>query len=55
MKTSLFVTSFYCMNKGHSVRNYNIRKFDVSKVRWVLEHIVNSVGPKFNRGLLPWI
>ena len=38
------------MRKGHSVRNYKVRKFDVSKglVRWVPKSTSNTVGPKVN-------
>jgi len=46
---------FYCMKKGHSVRNCRIRKFDVPKglVRWVPKNITNICGPKFNRIPMP--
>jgi len=38
------------MNKGHSIRNCKIRKFDVLKglVRWVPKSITNTTGCKFN-------
>jgi len=38
-KTSPFVTCFDYIRKGHSVRTYNVRKFDISKglVKWVLK------------------
>jgi len=44
------LTCFYCMRKGHSVKNCKIRKFDVPKglVRWVPKSTSNTVGPKFN-------
>jgi len=44
---SPFMTCFYCMRKGHSVRNCKIRKFDVPK------SITNNCGPKFNRIPMP--
>jgi len=36
-QSSPFITCFYCMKKGHSVRNYIVKNFDVLKglVRWV--------------------
>jgi len=45
------LTCFYCMRKGHSVKNCKIRKFDVLKglVRWVPKSVTNNSGPKFNR------
>jgi len=49
------IACFYCMKKGHSVRNCRIRKFSVSKgiVRWVSKSTYNTAGPKFNRVLNP--
>jgi len=46
---------FYCMGKVHYVRNYKIRRFDVSKglVRWMPKRITNTCGPKFNRVPMP--
>ena len=54
---SPFMTCFYCMRKGHSVRNYNVRKFYVPKglLRWVPKSITNTCGPKFNRVPIPQI
>jgi len=45
------MTCFYCLRKGHSVRNCKVRKFDVPKelVRWVPESITNTCGSKSNR------
>jgi len=50
-QSSPLINCFYCMKKGHSVRNCNIRKFDVPKclVWWVPKGITNIYGPKFNR------
>jgi len=44
------LTCFYCMRKGHSMKNCKIRKFDVPKrlVRWVPKSTSNTAGPKFN-------
>ena len=52
---SSFMTSFYCIRKGHSIRNCIVRKFDVPKglVRWVPKSITNTCGPKFNRVPMP--
>jgi len=49
------MTCFYCMRKGHSVKNYKIRRFDVPKglVRWVPKSITNTSGSKFNRVPMP--
>ena len=54
---SSFKTCFYFMRKGHSVRNCNVRKFDVPKglVKWVPKSITNTCGPKFNRVPMPQI
>ena len=54
---SPFITCLYCMRKGHSVRNCNVRKFDVPKgrVRLVPKSITNTCGPKFNRVPMPQI
>jgi len=43
-ETSPFVTYFYCMRKGHSVTNCNIRKIDVPKglSRWVPKGTINN-------------
>ena len=51
-QSSSFVTCFYCMRKGHSAKNCNIKKVDIPKglIRWVPKGIINNVGPKFNRG-----
>ena len=45
------IAYFYCMKKGHSVRNYRIRKFSLPKgiVRWVPKSTSNTARPKFNR------
>jgi len=45
------ITCFYCMRKGHLVRNCRIRKFDVPKalVRWMPKSTSNSVRPNINR------
>jgi len=50
-QVSLPITCFYCMRKGHSVKNCKIKKIDVPKrlVRWVPKSITNNSGPKFNR------
>ena len=50
-------TCFYCMRKGHSVRNCRTTKFDVPKglVRWVPKSITNTSRPKFNRVPMPQI
>ena len=52
---SPFMTYFYYIRKGHSVRNYKVRKFDVLKglVRWVPKSITNTCGAKFNRVPMP--
>jgi len=49
------MTCFYCMRKGHSMRNCRVRKFYVPKglVRWVLKNITNTCGPRFNRVPMP--
>jgi len=49
------MTCFYCMRKGHSLKNCKIRKFDVPKglVSWVPKSITNTSGPKFNRVPMP--
>jgi len=49
-QSSQSITCFYCMRKGHPVRNCRIRKFDVPKglVRWVPKSTYNTAGPKFN-------
>jgi len=54
-KFSSPLTCFYCMRKGHSVRNYEIRKFDMPKglVRWVPKCITNTCEPKFNKVSMP--
>ena len=38
------LTCFYCMRKGHSMRNCKIRKFEVPKglVRWMPKSITNT-------------
>jgi len=50
-KFSQSTACFYCMKKGHSVRNCRIRKFSVPKglVRWVSKSTSNTTRPKFNR------
>ena len=52
---SIPMTYFYCMRKGHSIKNCKIRKFDVPKrlVRWVPKSITNNSGPEFNRVPIP--
>jgi len=50
-QSSQSITCFYCMRKGHSVRNCRIRKFDVPKglVRWVPKSTSKTAGPNINR------
>jgi len=50
-QSSQSIAYFYCMKKGHSVRNCRIRKFSVPKglVRWVPKNTSNTAGPKLNR------
>ena len=50
-QSSQSIACFYCMKKGHSVRNCRIRKFSVPKglVRWVPKSTSNTAGPKLNR------
>jgi len=50
-QSSQSITCFYFMRKGHSIRNYRIRKFDVPKglVRWVPKSTSNAAGPNINR------
>jgi len=50
-QSSQSTVCFYCMKKGHSVRNCRIRKFSVPKglVRWVPKSTSNTAGPKLNR------
>jgi len=47
---SSLLTYFYCMKKGHSVKNCKIRKCDMPKglVRWVPKSTSNTAGPKFS-------
>ena len=49
--SSQSIVCFYCMRKGHSVRNFRIRKFSAPKglVRWVPKSTSNTAGPKLNR------
>ena len=51
------LTCFYCMRKGHSVKNCKIRKFDMPKGldRWVPKSTSNAVGPKFSWAPKPQI
>ena len=55
LQFSVPLTCFYCMRKGHSVKNCKVRKFDVPKglVRWVPKSITNNSGPEFNRVPIP--
>ena len=50
-QSSQSIACFYCMRKGHSVRNCRIRKFSVPKglVRWVPKSTSNTAGPKLNK------
>jgi len=50
-QSSQSIACFYCMRKGHSVRNCTIRKCSVPKglVRWVPKSTSNTAGPKLNR------
>ena len=45
------ITCFYCMKRGHSVKDYKFRIFLVPKglVRWMPKSITNKDGPEFNR------
>jgi len=49
------ITCFYCMKRGHSVKDCKFRKFLVPKglVRWMPKSITNKDGPKFNRVPMP--
>jgi len=49
------ITCFYCMKRGHSVKDCKFRRFLVPKglVRWVPKSTSNTVGPKFNRVPMP--
>jgi len=49
------MTCFYCLRKGHSIRNCKVRKFDVPKglVRWVPKSITKNCGPKFIKVPIP--
>jgi len=49
------ITCFYCMKKGHSVKDCKFRRFLVPKglVKWVPKSTSNTVGPKFNRVPMP--
>jgi len=44
------ITCFYCMKRGHSVKDYKFRRFLVPKglVRWMPKSTSNTAGPKFN-------
>jgi len=50
--TSPFVSCFYCMERGHTVRHYRVRLHYLPKglVKWVPEGTINKIGPKFNMG-----
>jgi len=49
------ITCFYCMKKGHSVKDCKFRRFLVPKglVKWVPKSTSNIVGPKFSRVPMP--
>jgi len=49
------ITCFYCMKKGHSVKDCKFRRFLVPEglVRWVPKSTSNTTGPKFNRVPMP--
>jgi len=49
------ITCFYCMKRGHSVKDCKFRRFLVPKglVRWVPKSTSNTAGPKFNRVPMP--
>ena len=46
------VTCFYCLERGHTVRQCKTRLYDLPKglVKWVPKGTVNMNGPKINRG-----
>jgi len=51
---SLFITCSYCTWKGHNVKNYKTKKFDVpnSLVKWmpkIVEERINICEPKIIR------
>jgi len=48
-------TCFYCMKRGHSIKDCKFRIFLVPKglVRWMRKSITNKDGPKFNRVPMP--
>jgi len=49
------ITCFYCMKRGHTVKDCKFRRFLGPKglVRWMPKSITNKYGPKFNRVPMP--
>ena len=45
------ITCFYCMKRGHSIKDCKFRRFLVPKglVRWIPKSITNKDGHKFDR------
>jgi len=50
--SSPFVTCFYCLERGHTIRHCRAKLYYLSKglVKRVPKGTVNMNGPKFNRG-----
>jgi len=48
---SRFQTCFYYLHKGHTIRSYRARLYEVpnGRMKWIPKGSINSSGPKANR------